>query len=231
MALLSKDEFFEVWYPTSYWAQQFGGANDPNNKRNARESINGKAQFNAAWNSFNQRQTLLGDSSLVEEPFKGYKAPTPTKIPNPPPGTNFKDWLNQFEAQYQAQVEYEKVSNQALQAITEQKYALAQQQKEQAAVTAEYQKVAEETQKQASIAKKQAIASVAQQRSQSNIAATQARQETQRFASIQQPQETRKAGQSVGQPGVSRTKISSRIGIGGYSGTSPGRINPTGLNI
>jgi hypothetical protein len=35
----------------------------------------------------------------------------------------------------------------------------------------------------------------------------------------------------IGQPGVSRTRVSSGIGIGGYGGTGAGNVNPTGLNI
>lgn len=230
MALLSRDEFFEVWYPTSYWAQQFGGANNADNRRNARESQNGRAQFEAAWNSFNQRQTLLGSSSAVEEPFYGYKAPAPTQVPTFQAGQgNFRDYLAQFEAQYQAQLEYERVSNQALQAITEQKAALAQQQQEEEKVRAEYQKVLTETQQQAGAVKKQSQAVVGRQRAQSALSAAQARQEAQRTAPAQ-TQQTRRA-QNVGQPGVSRTRVSSRAGIGGYGGTAPGRVNPTGLNI
>lgn len=35
----------------------------------------------------------------------------------------------------------------------------------------------------------------------------------------------------VGQPGISRTRISTGTAVGGFAGTSPGRVNPTGLNI
>ena len=45
-----------------------------------------------------------------------------------------------------------------------------------------------------------------------------------------QPVQTRKKTQ-IGQPGVSRTRVSSGIGIGGYGGTGAGNVNPTGLNI
>jgi len=230
MALLTKDQFFEVWYPTSYWAQQFGGVGDPNNRRNARESPNGSRQFEAAWNSFNQRQVLLGDSNVVEEPFYGYKAPPSVKVPTFQVGQgNFKDYLAQFDAQYQAQLEYERVSNEALQAITQQKVALAQQQKEEEAVKTEFQKVLTETQQQAAVAKKQSQAVVGRQRAQSALSEAQARQEAQRTAPTQ-TQQTRRT-QNVGQPGVSRTRVSGRFGIGGYGGTAPGRVNPTGLNI
>jgi len=36
---------------------------------------------------------------------------------------------------------------------------------------------------------------------------------------------------TIGQPGVASTRVSARPSIGGYGGTSAGRVNPTGLNI
>ena len=61
-----------------------------------------------------------------------------------------------------------------------------------------------------------------------------ARQERQTSAlalqSETQPVQQKKKTQ-IGQPGVSRTRVSSGIGIGGYGGTSAGNVNPTGLNI
>jgi chromosome segregation ATPase len=36
---------------------------------------------------------------------------------------------------------------------------------------------------------------------------------------------------TIGQPGVASTRVSTRPSIGGYGGTSAGRVNPTGLNI
>ena len=41
----------------------------------------------------------------------------------------------------------------------------------------------------------------------------------------------RPAGSTVGQPGVSRTKVTTGSSVGGYGSTGPGQINPTGLNI
>ena len=90
--------------------------------------------------------------------------------------------------------------------------------------------MASEAQKQLNIAKKESTAVVGKQRTQSRIAQTQAQQEIQRMAP-QQEQTRRGAGASVGQPGVSRTRVGTRLALGGYAGTAPGRINPTGLNI
>lgn len=226
MALISKDQFFEIWYPTSYW----GPENTANARNNARNSPNGRRQFNEAWESFNKRQIYLGDASSVEEPFKGYKAPKPQPIPNPPPGVNFKDWLETFNAQYEASLAYERESNKALQAIIEQKSILAKQAEEEAAVKAQYESVLAQAQTQAGIAKKQTAAVVGQQRVQSNIAAAQAAQELQRTAQTEQITR-RSTGTSVGQPGVSRTRVGARLALGGYGGTAAGKVNPTGLNI
>jgi|688.fasta_scaffold204351_4 hypothetical protein len=233
MALITQDQFFELWFPGSYWDQAnkaLGGHDTAGARRNARESENGRRQFNEAWNSFNQRQILLGSASDVEEPFYGYKAPPSMKLPTFQVGQgNFRDYIAQFDAAQQAQTDYLRESNKALQAITEQKYALAQQQKEEEKVKTEYQKVLTETQQQAAVVKKQSQAVVNRQRAQSSLSAAQARQEAQRVAP-EQTQQTRRS-QNVGQPGVSRTRVSGRFGIGGYGGTAPGRVNPTGLNI
>jgi hypothetical protein len=45
-----------------------------------------------------------------------------------------------------------------------------------------------------------------------------------------QPVQGRKKTQ-IGQPGVSRTRLTSGTTVGGYGGTSAGNVNPTGLNI
>lgn len=225
MALLTKDEFFEIWYPTSYW----GPENTANARNNARNSPNGRRQFNEAWESFNKRQTYFGDASQVEEPFKGYKAPAQQIVPNPPPGVNFKDWLDTFNAQYEASLAYERESNKALQAIIEQKTAIAEQEKQEAAVKSQYETVKTEAQKQAGTAKKQAAALLGQQRTQTAIAETKARQEIQR--TVQPQEQPRRAGTSVGQPGISKTRVGTRLALGGYGGTAAGKINPTGLNI
>jgi hypothetical protein len=49
-------------------------------------------------------------------------------------------------------------------------------------------------------------------------------------ATVRAPEPQRKKT-TIGQPGVSSTRISARPSIGGYGGTAAGRVNPTGLNI
>jgi hypothetical protein len=129
----------------------------------------------------------------------------------------------------QAQWDYQYESERATEIVSQQQAALTTQIAEEAKVKAQYEQIVKETQQQAGVAKKQSQASVAQQRVQArNAMAMQATSEQQQQ---QTTQRTKKTAQNVGQPGVSRTRVSSRFGIGGYGGTAPGRVNPTGLNI
>lgn len=85
-----------------------------------------------------------------------------------------------------------------------------------------------EVSKQANISKRMSAAAVGQQRLKSAVAVDQAQQQINTAAAQIQ---TKKAGQTVGQPGISKTKVGARLALGGYGGTTAGRINPTGLNI
>jgi hypothetical protein len=111
----------------------------------------------------------------------------------------------------QRQAETEKAAQQVAIAKAEQDYAAAAKQ-------------AEESQIQAN-----RISAVADYQGQQ---LTQQARQTSALAmqSQVQPVQGRKKTQ-IGQPGVSRTRVSSGIGIGGYGGTSAGNVNPTGLNI
>ena len=51
------------------------------------------------------------------------------------------------------------------------------------------------------------------------------------FTNVNIPEEKQRRKSMIGQPGVSVTRVSARSGVGGYGGTAPTRINPTGLNI
>lgn len=89
-----------------------------------------------------------------------------------------------------------------------------------------YSQILTETQKQAGVIKKQAEAVLNQQQ---NLARQEAAMSAARQS--QQTNVTQRRRASIGQPGVARTRLSTGTTVGGYSGTSPGRINPTGLNI
>jgi ATP-dependent Clp protease ATP-binding subunit ClpA len=111
----------------------------------------------------------------------------------------------------QQQAEAERVAQQAVMAKAEQDYAAAAKQAEESQIQAKRISAVADYQGQ----------QLTQQARQASALAMQ---------SEAQPVQTRKKTQ-IGQPGVSRTRVSSGIGIGGYGGTGAGNVNPTGLNI
>lgn len=140
----------------------------------------------------------------------------------------------QIEAQTaaaQAQWDYQAESERAAAIVSEQQAAMTRQAQQEEALKAQYAALTQEAQTQAGIAKKESLAVVGKQRTQSRIAQAQARQQIERLMPQQEQTTKRAAGSSVGQPGISRTKVGTKLALGGYAGTSPGKINPTGLNI
>jgi hypothetical protein len=90
-----------------------------------------------------------------------------------------------------------------------------------------YSQVLAETQQKSELLQKQSTAALNQQKmltQQEQVAAA-----TQQAPVTTTVTQRRRA--SVGQPGVARTRLSTGTNVGGFTGTSPGRINPTGLNI
>ena len=123
---------------------------------------------------------------------------------------------------------YEEESRRAEAAISQQRLALDIQLKEQATLKAQQDAALAETLKQADISKKVSAATLGQERIKASMGVAQAQQLIRETSSQTM---TKQAGQTVGQPGISKTKVGTRIGIGGYGGTAAGKINPTGLNI
>ena len=111
----------------------------------------------------------------------------------------------------QQQAEAERAAQQAVTAKAEQDYAAAAKQAEESQIQAKRISAVADYQGQ----------QLTQQARQASALAMQ---------SETQPVQIRKKTQ-IGQPGVSRTRVSSGIGIGGYGGTGAGNVNPTGLNI
>ena len=111
----------------------------------------------------------------------------------------------------QQQAEAERAAQQAVTAKAEQDYAAAAKQAEESQIQAKRISAVADYQGQ----------QLTQQARQASALAMQ---------SETQPVQGRKKTQ-IGQPGVSRTRVSSGIGIGGYGGTGAGNVNPTGLNI
>ena len=90
------------------------------------------------------------------------------------------------------------------------------------------------TEEKARIAGKKSVAASGRSRSQAQLEASQLQIQQQRTATQGQQQlqrEDRIAGATVGQPGRSRTRVSTGLAIGGYGGSSASRVSPTGLNI
>lgn len=81
MALITQDQFFELWFPTSYWYranQALGGHDTAGARRNARESPNGSRQFAAAWEAYNRDQIAAENPrSVLDGPYT-FNEPAPT---------------------------------------------------------------------------------------------------------------------------------------------------------
>ena len=127
----------------------------------------------------------------------------------------WKQYLNSYlkteVEKSKQQAEAERVAQQAQIVQAEQDYATAAKQ-------------AEASQLQA-----KRISAVADFQSQQTV--EQARQASALAMQSQaQPVQQKKKTQ-IGQPGVSRTRLTSGTTVGGYGGTSAGNVNPTGLNI
>ena len=147
------------------------------------------------------------------------------------------DWSGNAErnAQTEAQREldraralYEEETRRANAAIAEQQAALEAQLADEARLKAEQDAVLAEVLKQADISKKVSAATLGQERIKSSMEVAKTQQQLKESAT---QTTVKQAGQTVGQPGISKTKVGTRIAIGGYGGTAPGRVNPTGLNI
>jgi len=121
----------------------------------------------------------------------------------------------------------------AEEALRQQQAAYQTQVEEEKRLTAQYAAELKATEEKARIAGKRSVATSARARSQSQLEAVQLQQEQQKTAlQAQQLIRTeRTTGSSVGQPGRSRTRVSTGLGIGGYGGTAAGRVTSTGLNI
>jgi hypothetical protein len=81
MALITQDQFFELWFPGTYWDrsnQALGGHDTAGARRNARESPNGSRQFAAAWEAYNRDQIAAANPrSVLDGPYT-FNEPAPT---------------------------------------------------------------------------------------------------------------------------------------------------------
>jgi len=121
----------------------------------------------------------------------------------------------------------------AEEALRQQQAAYQAQLAEEGRLKAQYAAELQATEAKARVAGKRSVATSARARSQAQTEAAQLQQQEQKTAlQAQQLARTeRAAGATVGQPGRSRTRVSTGLGIGGYGGTAAARVSPTGLNI
>jgi len=170
--------------------------------------------FEQYWPTSSQYQSLQQYKSSKLFDGKGYRNPNAGEIASVEAGlrnsartspvSTFNQKWETFNTQQQAAVE----------AIKQQEAA-----KETAAAAVEQTKAA------TLVAKKSSALALAQQQ-QTAVRQAQEAATTGRVVQRTQPNKT-----TVGQPGVSRTRVGSRLALGGYSGTAPGNVNPTGLNV
>lgn len=80
MALITQDQFFELWFPGTYWDRSnraLGGHDTAGARRNARESPNGSRQFAAAWEAYNRDQIAAANPrSVLDGPYT-FNEPAP----------------------------------------------------------------------------------------------------------------------------------------------------------
>ena len=122
--------------------------------------------------------------------------------------------------------EAEEAERQAEEARKALERQIAEQNRIQAEVSAELAKAESE----AKVAGRISAATSGRLRSQSMLEQQQVQQSQLRLA--QQTQKQQKTpGATVGQPGRTRTRLSTGLKIGGYGGSQATRVSPTGLNI
>ena len=291
MALITQDQFFELWYPTTYW----GPENTANARNNARNSPNGSRQFAAAWEAYNRDQIAAENPrSVLDTPYTfNEPAPSFTQWSGPcydancqrlrasiesSDRANYASWQTrktQAEAAEQkrlyevALLQEADVKAQVYEAEQAAAFLSSEQQRVQQDLVLEQQKIAEQQkQDQANIeaqinasrlATEQEMATIksqfetektANEKRIAEAVAETAKQQliTKKQVAIKQeaaskqtttPQQvtpetrtlTKAKKTMIGQPGVSSTRVSAKSGVGGYGGTAPARVNPTGLNI
>ncbi len=107
MPLITQDQFFELWFPGTYWDranQALGGHDTAGARRNARESPNGSRQFAAAWEAYNRDQIAAENPrSVLNGPYTfNEPAPTFTQWQGPCYDNNCRNLRASIEAEERA---------------------------------------------------------------------------------------------------------------------------------
>ena len=107
MALITQDQFFELWFPGTYWDrsnQALGGHDTAGARRNARESPNGSRQCAAAWEAYNRDQIAAENPrSVLDTPYTfNEPAPSFTQWAGPCYDNNCRNLRASIEAEERA---------------------------------------------------------------------------------------------------------------------------------
>jgi hypothetical protein len=241
--MLTKEQFHEQWWPTSgahavYQSQLWSWKGRETDAYNIwkQASKGGAWGFEDSWNVFNAQQQAIEAARLQQEELARREAEAQEAARQL--AAEQARQQAEFQAEQQRVSEQQRAEAAAVEAQLGAERAAAEQ--EQAALRSQFeteraateQQIAQsrvETERQQLVAKKQATVATGVEK---QLSFNKARQ-LQISTTAQQQQQTQKpkAKTSIGQPGVSSTRFSARPSIGGYGGTAPTRVSPTGLNI
>ncbi len=148
-----------------------------------------------------------------------------------------RDYSNTFNKNYAAWEEETKPVRELssdISSINTEGQALAesikQEQESQPGIVAESSRLLNELTAAAALQKKKDTAQLQRAKAQASQLSIQQQQKAAVNAPLTQQPKQRQKASTVGAPKAAFTRIS-RLNMGGYSGTAPGRVNPTGLNI
>lgn len=223
MAIQSLADFYESWFPTTSLRQTL-------------EQGIGVKRFRQSYKK--QTKTPQSRQAYIDELLGGFKTRALSGDPNQLLGyavvrdyasdkginvPTYQEFYDQLATAYSGYLDT--AATQLEQQLMGQEAQFEQAAGQFEAETAAARAEAERAQRAALVAKR--LTSLAQERQSQQTAKQAAEQstavQTGVSRNVRQPKQ-------IGQPGVQVTKVS-KAAVGGYGGTAPGRINPTGLNI
>lgn len=223
MAIQSLAEFYESWFPTTSLRQTL-------------EQGIGVKRFQQSYQK--QTKTAQIRQAYIDELLGGFKTRALSGDPNQLRGyavvrdyasdkginvPTYQEFYDQLAGAYSGYLDT--AATQLEEQLMGQEAQFEQAAGQFEAETAAAQAEAAKAQRAALVAKR--LTSLAQERQSQQTAKQAAEQstavQTGVSRNIRQPKQ-------IGQPGVQVTRVS-KAAVGGYGGTAPGRINPTGLNI
>ena len=223
MAIQSLADFYESWFPTTSLRQTLEqGINVKAYKQSYRQltktAQSRQAHLDELLNAFKTRALSNDPERLLGYvPVRDYASRKGIKVPT------FQEFYDQLAGAYSGYLDT--AATQLEQQLMGQEAQFEQAAGQFEAETAAARAEAEKAQRAALVAKR--LTALAQERQSQQTAKQAAEQstavQTGVSRNVRQPKQ-------IGQPGVQVTRVS-KAAVGGYGGTAPGRINPTGLNI